>query len=110
VIVFACSGPGASEAIAKAWLVGWALSLASTVGVVVAAFVRRRFGSGLTSPGTLLGVLVLGLHPGFWCLPVGGDCGRARITFSLGWGAVSAAYVAGSMGWAVVAARRAQGE
>ena len=106
MVLLGCSGPGASEAIAHAWFVGFALLGASAVGVTVTAFVRRALGSGLASPGTLLGGLLLLAHPGFWCLPIGGDCGRTRLTLCWAWGAVSTLYVLGACGWALVASRR----
>jgi hypothetical protein len=106
MLVIACSGPGAAEAIQRAWLVGYTVLAATVVGVVATAMIRKWLGSRFRSPGTLVGLVFVLAHPGFWCLPIGGDCGGARMSLSAAWGGLSLVYVVGASLSALVASRR----
>lgn len=78
---FACSGAGASRAMAIADVVG----VASWAGTLLLAIVVLRW-SRLRSQGTpakwLLAVAVF-LHPGLWLSSAIGDCGRMRMMLSV---------------------------
>lgn len=108
MVVLACSGPGAAEAIARAWTLGFAAFGATALGVGVTAALRRWLGVPWASVGNALGLVLVLAHPGCWCAPIGGDCGQARVTLSAAWGAVSLLYVAGAGLSAVVETRRAR--
>ena len=68
-IAWACSGEGASEAIALSSLIGWffgALSIAATVFIV-----RRKPRLWIR----VLAVVLAVAHPGWWMSVLAGDCG-----------------------------------
>jgi len=68
-IAWACSGEGASEAIAVSSLIGWlfgALSIAATVLTV-----RRKPKRWIR----VLAVVLAVAHPGWWMSVLAGDCG-----------------------------------
>jgi hypothetical protein len=74
---WACSGPGAADAIARATLVAVA-AIATSLGVTIALGVlaRRRGGKRRTQLFAV-GLLALLIHPGVWMSATSGDCGAA---------------------------------
>lgn len=73
-VAFACSGPGAGEAIVRNEGLGWALWAATLL--IAGAFVAtpRLRARGWRSSWPL--VLLVLLHPGWWMSARSGDCGQ----------------------------------
>lgn len=80
-VAWACSGPGAAEAMARARYGGWGLAAVTALGVAGATLLTRRraLGRGPVAAGWVL----LAVHPGLWLGVQGGDCGRARLEGSV---------------------------
>ena len=74
---WACSGPGAPEAIRQAERLGWTLWGATLLMLSGAVLVPR-----LRSHGWLLLLLAV-VHPGWWMSARSGDCGRTLIGSSV---------------------------
>jgi hypothetical protein len=74
---WACSGPGAADAIARASWVALA-AIATSLGLTIAlGVVTRRRGGKRRSQIFAVGLLALLIHPGVWMSATSGDCGAA---------------------------------
>ena len=93
---FACSGPGAMEAILRAERVGWILWVVTLLVAGGAAFAPRLRSAGWRTQGPLF--LVVALHPGWWMSARSGDCGRTLMAGSILVAAL-APLVAGFLFW-----------
>ena len=77
LFVLACSGPGASDAMASASLIGLAclaVSFAATITSVVRA---RKVQLRLVKTAAVVAVILLLVHPTVWLGVSSGDCGNA---------------------------------
>lgn len=74
-LIFACSGPGAADAMARASFVGLACLLISFAATIVAIVRARRVGGRLARGGAVVAVLLLLIHPTVWLGVSSGDCG-----------------------------------
>jgi hypothetical protein len=74
---WACSGPGAAEAIRWNTLAALALFLAAGAATVFTVFRQRRLGRTRKSAAWLFAPVVL--HPGWWMSSLMGDCGMVRV-------------------------------
>jgi hypothetical protein len=74
--VWACSGPGAREAIRWNTLAALALFLAAVAATVFTVFRQRRLGRPRRSAVWLFAPVLL--HPGWWMSSMMGDCGITR--------------------------------
>ncbi|MFO0598074.1 MAG: hypothetical protein U0228_22420 [Myxococcaceae bacterium] len=83
---WACSGPGAEEAIVRATVLGWGCGLASLVLTSLIYFFTRGPAThrpkGAQLARRLAAVFVV-IHPGWWISALSGDCGRSRTMFSI---------------------------
>ncbi|MEW5739082.1 MAG: hypothetical protein AB1938_09150 [Myxococcota bacterium] len=91
-LAWACSGPGAAEAIGTATLIGL-LGLVLSVVLAIVGGVRRRR-RGVRWVRALLGGLTVLLHPFVWLSARSGDCGQTLT-------AASVAVLVISLCWAV---------
>ena len=73
LLILACSGPGAPDAMARASLVGVGCLLISFAATVFAIVRARRL--AVRAPA-LAAVLLLLFHPTVWLGVTSGDCGR----------------------------------
>ncbi|MDI1479339.1 hypothetical protein [Polyangium sp. y55x31] len=80
-VAFACSGPGAMEAILRAERFGWILWFVTALVAVGSTFVPRVRAAGVRKQWPLL--LLLVLHPGWWMSARSGDCGRTLLASSV---------------------------
>jgi hypothetical protein len=107
VIVVACSGPGAMEAILAAQRHGvvswWLASGTVAVGIVVRASLAAR----PWSLGSALGLALVALHPAMWDDARGGDCGRFLRDASTADAVLVSGWLLAGVAWAAVARRRA---
>jgi hypothetical protein len=78
---WACSGPGAAEAMQRARYGGWGLALLTGIAVLGATVLVRRRGLGLGSVAA--GWVLVAVHPGLWLGVDGGDCGQSRLEGSV---------------------------
>ncbi|MDC3955257.1 hypothetical protein [Polyangium jinanense] len=78
---FACSGPGAMEAILRAERLGWILWGVTLLVAVGSTLVPRLRAAGFRKQWPLL--LLLVLHPGWWMSARSGDCGRTLLAGSV---------------------------
>ncbi|MDI1449046.1 hypothetical protein [Polyangium sp. 6x1] len=100
---FACSGPGAEEAILRAERLGlilWGVTLVVAVG---SFFVPRLRAAGIRKQWPLL--LLVVLHPGLWMSARSGDCGRTLVEGSILVAAL-APLLAGLLFWRAARAAR----
>ena len=73
---WACSGPGAQEAIQWNTRASLLLFLAAVAATVLTVFLRRRWKRPRKSAARV--VVPVALHPGWWMSSLSGDCGITR--------------------------------
>lgn len=100
---WACSGPGAEEAIARAEWGGTALAVFTVLLMAGATYLARQRGAmGRALAG---GYVLLLAHPGWWMSARGGDCGEARLD-----GALLFTFLAAGIGvWSAIRPESAEG-
>lgn len=80
-VAWACSGPGAAEAIARAEMGGYALAAFTLLSVLGATLLGRR--RGLGRGPVAAGWVLVAVHPGLWLGARSGDCGQTRLEGSV---------------------------
>ncbi len=75
----ACSGEGASEAMARNSLVGLACLLISFAATLTAIWRTRKLGGALAKTLSVIAVLLLMAHPTIWLGVSSGDCGQGLL-------------------------------
>ena len=88
-VVWACSGPGATQAMDRAWWAGWGLWLLAVLLVGTANVQARRMGVPMRAVAA--GWILVVAHPGLWIPVTSGDCGLQRVQSGLVFTALAAA-------------------
>ena len=88
-VVWACSGPGAIQAMNRARWAGWGLWLLAAILVGVANVRARR--RGVPMRAVAAGWILVMAHPGLWIPVTAGDCGLQRVQSGLLFTALAAA-------------------
>jgi hypothetical protein len=97
--ILACSGPGAGQAIARSITIGY-FSAAAVAYMTICLF-RLSSRTGRYWPA-YLSALLLSLHPAWTISAVRGDCGIAKVVFSV----VLLLLISGLLTLQIITARR----
>ena len=89
IVVWACSGPDAIQAMDRARWAGWGLWLLALLLVGAANVQARRLGVPIRAVAA--GWILVMAHPGLWVPVTSGDCGLQRVQSSLVFTALAAA-------------------
>lgn len=81
-VVFACSGPGASEAMARASFVGLACLLVTVLLTAAAIRAWLPLTGSLRKVAALVGLLLIPAHPTLWLGVSSGDCGQMLLVLA----------------------------
>ena len=78
-LAFACSGEGASAAMARASLVGLTCFVLSVTATIFSVTRARKLAMKMPKIAAAIAVLLVALHPTIWLGVTSGDCGQALL-------------------------------